>query len=83
MVLQSLLFALKGIAKNMKKNLMILPVSYFFQNMGHNLTQILPQDHTRLDFFLVSNELCSAHKITYNMATENKGNCITHYQQQQ
>ena len=30
---------------------MILPVSLLFHNIGHNLAQILPQDHTQFDFF--------------------------------
>ena len=28
----------------------VLPI-FFFHNIGHNLAQILPQDHTQFDFF--------------------------------
>ena len=54
MLAQPLLFALKGIphVKYEKK-----PIDnacfffYFFHNIGPNLGQILPQDHTHFDFF--------------------------------
>ena len=60
MVLQRLLLALKGNPQvRYEKNFMILPVFLLFHNTGHNLAQILPQDHTQFDFFLlVSDELC-------------------------
>ena len=35
----------------MKKKLLIMPVSFSFYNIGANLAQILPQDHTFFVFF--------------------------------
>ena len=42
MVLKPLIFALKGILQiKYEKNLMIMPVSLLFHNIGPNLAQIL------------------------------------------
>ena len=53
MVLEPLLFTLKGIPQNKiwKKPNDIACFFTFFYNIGHNLAQILPQNHTRFDFF--------------------------------
>ena len=34
-----------------ERNLLIMPVSLLFHNIGPNFAQILPQDHTHFDFF--------------------------------
>ena len=34
-----------------EKNILIMPIFYFFHNIAPNLAQILCQDHTHLDFF--------------------------------
>ena len=53
MILQPLFFALKGNpqVKYEKKTNDIASFFTFFDNIGHNLAQILPQDHTQFDFF--------------------------------
>ena len=53
MFVQSLLFALKGIpyVKYEKKTIDNGRFFTFFHNIGPNLAQISPQDHTHFDFF--------------------------------
>ena len=53
MFVQPLLLALKCIPHaKYEKNLLIMPVSLlFFHNIGPNLAQILPQDHTHFILF--------------------------------
>ena len=60
MFVKPLFCALKGIPHaKYEKKLSIMPILYFFHNVGPNLAQILPQDHTQFDFFcLVSSEIC-------------------------
>ena len=58
---QPFIFALKGILHvKYEKNLLIMLVSLIiFHNIGLNLAQILSEDHTHFEFFiLVSNEIC-------------------------
>ena len=60
MFVKPLFLALKCIPHvKYEKKLLIIPISLFFHNIGPNLAQILPQDHTHFDFFcLVSSEIC-------------------------
>ena len=53
MFVQPLLSASKGISHvKYEKKLLIMPFLYFFHNIGPNLAQILPQDHTHFTFFV-------------------------------
>ena len=61
MFVKPLFCALKGIphAKYEKKAIDNAHFFIFFHNIGPNLAQILPKDHTQFDFFcLVSSEIC-------------------------
>ena len=61
MVLQPLLLALKGnpqVKYAKKPNDIACFFRYFCHNIGYNLAQILPQDHTQFDFLVFSNEVC-------------------------
>ena len=55
MFVQPFMFALKGILHvKYEENLLIMLVSLvFFHNIGPNLAQILPEDHTYFEFFIL------------------------------